>query len=57
MMQIETSSEQKCSEVALAAATRVKAIEAEKNVLHSSLFAVQADLAITNQLKLQVRRS
>ena len=57
MMLLESSSEEKCLEVATAAAQQIRNIELEKEALHSTLFASQADVAITNQLKLQVRFS
>ena len=54
MMLLETSSEERCLEVATAATHQIRKIELEKDALHSTLFASQADIAVTNQLKLQV---
>ena len=54
MIILESRSEQKCIEVTTAAYTQIKNIEIEKENLNSILYAAQADIAITNQFKLQV---
>jgi hypothetical protein len=54
LVQIETASAEKCSTAVSAAANEISLKEAEKKALQTSLFAAQAQMAITNQLKLQV---
>jgi hypothetical protein len=54
MLQLETMSGQKISEAVTSAAAEIKSIEDKKATMQASLFASQAELAITNQLKLQI---
>lgn len=54
ILALESASEQRCSQATAAASAEIKVIEAEKANVQSTLFAAQADVATTNQLKLQV---
>ena len=55
MVALESGSEQRCTQVSAAASAEIAAVNAEKEVIQSSLYAAQADISISNQLKLQVR--
>ena len=54
MVALESGSEQRCTQVSAAASAEIAAINAEKEVIQSSLYAAQADISTSNQLKLQV---
>ena len=55
MIALESGSEQRCAQATAAASAEIDAVNAEKEVIQSSLFAAQADISTSNQLKLQVR--
>ena len=55
MVALESGSEQRCTQVSAAASAEIAAVNAEKEVIQSSLYAAQADISTSNQLKLQVR--
>ena len=54
-MALETSCEQRCALAVATATSEIKAAEEKKEEFQASLFAAQADISTTNQLKLQVR--
>jgi hypothetical protein len=54
MIALEAGSEQRCAEATAAASAEIESVNAEKRVIQSSLYAAQADISTSNQLKLQV---
>lgn len=55
MVALESGSEQRCTQVSAAASAEIAAVNAEKEIIQSSLYAAQADISTSKQLKLQVR--
>lgn len=54
MIALEAGSEQRCAEATAAATAEIESVNAEKRAIQSSLYAAQADISTSNQLKLQV---